>query len=172
MIENDEKMMRKMMGKWWATDGTYGKMTGKWRDIWTLIGTIMEQYVKIIGKKMEKWKHMENDRVVKCYPGNRWKWSKQLFSKKTVKKKCTRTCAQTRIVKMICTRTCAQTTIVKMICTRTCAQTKTVKKNCTRTCAQTKTVKKMYQILCPHIWSNMSLCLATAYIYICRSYRS
>jgi hypothetical protein len=24
--------------------------------------------------------------VVKCYPGNRWKWSKQLFSKKTVKK--------------------------------------------------------------------------------------
>ena len=80
--------------------------------------------------------------LVKCYPGNRWKWSKQLFSKKTVKKKCTRTCAQTRIVKMICTRTCAQTTIVKMICTRTCAQTKTVKKNCTRTCAQTKTVKK------------------------------
>ena len=24
--------------------------------------------------------------VVKGYPGNRWKWSKQLFSKKTVKK--------------------------------------------------------------------------------------
>ena len=88
-------------------------MTGKWRDIWTLIGTIMEQYVKIIGKKMEKWKHMENDRVVKCYPGNRWKWSKQLFSKKTVKKNCTRTCAQTKSVKNNCTRTCAQTKTVK-----------------------------------------------------------
>ena len=25
-------------------------------------------------------------KLVKCYPGNRWKWSKQLFSKKTVKK--------------------------------------------------------------------------------------
>ena len=97
------KMMRKWWGTWWGNDGqlmgTYGKMTGKWWDIWTLIGTIMEQYVKIIGKKMEKWKHMENDRVVKCYPGNRWKWSKQLFSKKTVKKNCTRTCAQTKSVK-------------------------------------------------------------------------
>ena len=96
------------------------------------------------------WGTHATSRVVKCYPGNRWKWSKQLFSKKPVKKKCTRTCAQTRIVKMICTRTCAQTTIVKMICARTCAQTKTVKKNCTRTCAQTKTVKKMYQNLCPN----------------------
>ena len=78
---------------------------------------------------LQKKNQPGNPRFVKCYPGNRWKWSKQLFSKKTVKKKCTRTIAQTRIVKMICTRTCAQTTIVKMICTRTCAQTKTVKKN-------------------------------------------
>ena len=61
--------------------------------------------------------------VVKCYPGNRWKWSKQLFSKKTVKKIVPELCAQTKSVKNNCTRTCAQTKTVKTKCTRTCAQT-------------------------------------------------
>ena len=78
---------------------------------------------------------------MKCYPGNRWTWSKQLFSKKTVKIICTRTCTKTEIVKIIRTRTCTQTEIVKIICTRTCTRTERVKTNCTRTCAPRERVK-------------------------------
>ena len=108
---------------------------------------------------LQKKNQPGNPRFVKCYPGNRWKWSKQLFSKKTVKKKvyqnlCPNKNSKNDLYQNLCPNNNSKNDLYQNLCpNKNCKKelyqnlcpNKNCKKKCTRSCAH------IFEATCPYV---------------------